>query len=1329
MIGALGYAQQIPVGKIGLEKGLSDNYILCIAQDEDGYMWFGTEWGLNKYDGRTITSYKVGAPTQNTISHNGINKLLVDTVQNLIWIGTKGAGLNTYNYRTQQFYHFPLHTDAPNATKANGITDICFDKDGDLWLSTYRAGLRKLNRKTHHIEPIELNNPALPKVYRIWCIEDDLQGHLFIGHWQSGLSIYSILDKTTKNFQHIPGDSESLPGNIVDDICFDTKGNIWIGTYGGLAIYHPETEKFTVFKYDPENPDGISNDDIRSVTQIGDEIWIGTWKGGINIIDLNTEDLSVPEKVKFRHIASSELPTGLSSPAIESIFSDSFGNIWMGSYGEGLNVISHIRPYFKTLSYAKLKGDIHGLSDKAVNCFTFGKDSLLYVGLNNGYVDIYKLNYKNEPFYKIKTIFPGNNILSMLSDSNGNIWFGRDIDGLMVYDTHKHTLSKPDFITENQCSGYMACMYEDSEQNLWFGTNCGIVKYNPYTKEVKEIAGNEIGLRDNFVRQIAGDVNGNLWIGSKINGVSVITPDFEVIEHFSVDDALGAQNINHIYRDSQDKMWVATKKGVTCFPSVKASNYGSHLMDISNGLKDNFVRSVTEGKDGEIWFTTNVGITKYTEQIQKFEHFDNNDGIPLGTFNSYATSKTSDGKILLGTQNGICYFNSNEVFILQEVPQTVLTNFEVYDSKANATLNCNSLANRKNIELKYSQNTISVQFNVMDYALNTIAEYAYQLSGINDNQWHTIKEGNKVTFRNLSPGQYSLSIRARIHNQQWSEHSSSVHFKIQPPYWLSWWAYAIYILITGIIVFAITFFYRRKLILENQLYLEKENHEREQKIHTERQQFFTNLTHELKTPLTLILSPIEELLKSEQNHHKLKLIHRSALRLNGLINQLMEFRKTETHNKQLTVRTENISLLLQTLVYKYKELNTNKKLSIEFYSETTSSLLLDREVFTSIMDNLISNAIKNTSEGQVIVIVKEIVTNEKSDIEIEVSDTGIGIPSDALSKIFDRYYQVKREQQISGTGIGLALVKSLVQLHKASIDVSSELSKGTSFYLRLNAMESYPEAIHFESQKTMDSKPHFEQLLIVEDNDDIRDYIADLFSKSMHVSTAKDGQEGLELAINNSPDLIVSDIMMPVMDGIEMCKKLKSNIITSHIPVILLTAKDSEADKTEGYSMGADSYLAKPFGANLLKARVDNLLQSRKKIATYFATAGYKKEMVSHSLSQLDDEFITKTIAVIEKNIDMEQMSVSFLAEKADMSYSSFSKKIKAITNLTVTEFIKDIKMQEAETLLLSGKHTVSEIASLVGYNSLAYFRKAFKDKFGTSPTQYLQQLANNRKK
>jgi len=1322
------YSQYFTIDKIGLENGLSDSYILCMAQDEDGFMWFGTEWGLNKYDGHTFTTYKVNSPESNTISHNGINKLLVDTAKNLIWIGTKGGGLNTFNYKSQQFFHFPLHTDEPNATKANGVTDICFDKDNNLWISTYRAGLRKLDKNTHHISWIQLQDVPLPDVYYIWCIEDDLQGNLYIGHWGNGLTILSTSDLTAKHFDYDPNNPEGLPGNEIVDICVDTRNNVWLGTHTGLAIYHPDNDKFTVFRYDKNNPNGLSNDDIHSITQIDNQIWIGTWKGGINILELENEDWTAPEKVRCRHIASGNLSTELSIPSIESIFGDSFGNIWIGTYGEGLNVISHITPYFGTLTYSKIKGDIHGLSEKSANCLTFDDDSLLYVGLNNGYVDIYRINYRNNPFYKIQTLFLDNNILCAMADGRGNIWVGRNTDGLLVDNIKKKTYKKPDFIKDDFCSEYNACMYKDRQQNLWFGSECGILKYNPHTNTIQETTGKKIGLRDDLIRQIIQDVNGNFWIGSAINGVALISPDFKIIKHFTVDDALGAQNINHIYQDSQNKIWVATKNGVTCFPSIKDQDYQSFILNTDSGLNDNFIRSVVEGKPGEIWLATNAGLSRYTEQDKKIENFDNTDGIPWGTFNSGAAIKIADGTIILGSQNGICYFDPKIDFIKQVVPPTVITKLEVYDSKAGSTFKSINIPVENSLELKHYQNTLLIEFNVMDYALNNLAEYSYILKGIDDDIWHPTNSNNQVTFRNLLPGRYTFHVRARIHNQEWSSKTDSIYFRIKPPFWHTWWAISIYILLTCLVVFAIIVFYRRRLILENQLYLEKENHIREHEINNERLQFFTNITHELKTPLTLILSPIEDLLQKDKENKKLSLIHKSAVRLNELINQLMEFRKSEAQNKQLSVRKEDISRILREIVLKYKELNNNNELSIEFFSETSVNLFLDREVLTIIMDNLISNALKNTPRGKIIVIVREIRSDNFRTMEIEVLDTGIGIPEDALDKIFNRYYQVKRENHVSGTGIGLALVKNLVKLHKATIEVKSKLYEGTSFFIRFNTNESYPEALHDESTTTAfeQERSNVQQLLVIEDNEDIRNYIADIFADSFEILSAKDGQEGLQLAMDKMPDIIISDIMMPRMDGIELCRRLKADINTSHIPVILFTAKDTDQDKTKGYLTGADSYLTKPFRSELLKIRVQNLLLGREKIAEYFSSGNYKKDVAITSLTKLDNEFINRTITIIEDNIDLEQMSVSFLADQQRMSYSSFTRKLKAITGLTVTEFVKDIKMQHAEQLLLSGKYTISEIAYQVGYSSMAYFRKAFKEKFGTSPSQYIQNLGRS---
>ncbi len=1322
---SLSSGQQLgTIHKIGQEEGLSDNYILSIDQDEKGYLWIGTEWGLNRYNGREFTSYKVNLDDTNTVSHNGINKVLVDTTEHVIWIGTKGAGLNTYNYKTDQFYHYPLHTNARNATRANGITDICFTDDGKLWLSTYRAGLRLLDKTTNKIKRIELTGANLPEVYRIWCIEDDLNGHLYIGHWGDGFTVYSTKDSLAKNYYASPHLPQGLPGNDVVDICIDDKNNAWLATNEGLARYNPVKETFTVFQMQANQPESLSDNHIRSVMQIGQELYIGTLNGGVNILDLERTDFSKPEEAKFKHLQAGNLPSNLSSPAIERMFQDAFGNIWLGTYGEGLNVIQHTQSFFKTLSYANIIGDKHGLSGRSVNCLGSGENKQLYMGLSNGLVDIYQPNSKGYPFYKTQTLNLEHSILCEWYSSEGIWWFGCKGEGLKTYDPNKKSIHLPTRLTKQFCTDRVSCLFEDREQNMWIGTDCGILKYNPRTGSIEQRNGSEIGLRDNLIRQIIQDVNGNLWVGSEINGVALITTDFELLEYFYVGHGLKAHNINDIYEDAQNRIWVATKKGLSCFPDVKDFKYDSFTLDLASGLEDNYIRSVMEGQKDEIWMTSNAGISRYQYLNQKIDNFNQKDGIPRENFNNGSAIKLPDGTLIFGSQNGICYFNAHRPLPSVRLPPTLITQIEVYDAKVRTTQKLNGQSDLSQLEFSHSQNTLSFSFHIMDYAYTDKVSYSYLLEGIGDNVWHTSETGNKVSFRNLAPGTYTFHVKAGLQNPEINAQSDRIQFKIKRPFWKTWAARIFYILFVGILIYLILDFFKRKIELENQLFYEKENANREQEINQERLSFFTNIAHELKTPLTLILSPLEDWIQQEGGNKKLRLIHNNAVRLNELIKQLMEFRKSETQHKPLAVKKASLTPLVNEIILKYKELNKNPDLRINAQLNTCPQLWIDPEILTMILDNLISNALKNTPQGNVNISLKAVKIENKDWVEIKVQDTGIGIPTEELSKIFDRYYQVKREQKIPGTGIGLALVRNLIALHKATISVESKVNEGSTFTLRFSCDERYPEAQQL-SEEVAPSPLNKEapQMLIIEDNEDIKNYIADIFRTEFEVYTARDGQEGFALAKEKVPDIIISDVMMPIMDGNELCQLLKGNINTSHIPIVLLTAKDSEQDKLAGYLRGADSYLTKPFRSELLKTRVQNLLQNRAQIAAYISSGHIKKDELHKALSAIDHDFIKQTLDLIEKNIEMEQMTVSFLAEQRHMSNSSFSRKIKAITGLTVTELIKETKIKRAEELLLSGKYSISETAYHLGYSSLAYFRKVFKEKYGTSPSQYLENI------
>ncbi|HJC95692.1 MAG TPA: response regulator, partial [Candidatus Phocaeicola gallinarum] len=547
----------------------------------------------------------------------------------------------------------------------------------------------------------------------------------------------------------------------------------------------------------------------------------------------------------------------------------------------------------------------------------------------------------------------------------------------------------------------------------------------------------------------------------------------------------------------------------------------------------------------------------------------------------------------------------------------------------------------------------------------------------------------------------------------------------------------------GLVVGALMF-YRRRL---NLIYLyesEKRNRIQERELTQERLRFYTNITHELRTPLTLILGPLEDLLKSHslvpKDKQKISVIHQSAVRLLNLINQLLEFRKAETQNRQLCVSQGNLAAVVHEIGLKYKELN--RKPSVDILIETESDnmqLFFDKEVITIVLDNLISNALKYTEQGKITLMLRWKERNASKYAEISVSDTGYGIDAEALPHIFDRYYQERSEHQASGTGIGLALVKNLVNLHEAQIEVESKLNEGSIFTILLQADYVYPQALHGEN---MENEPHGAAaeaedvkeesqnnkpiVLVVEDNADISEYIAESLSEEFDVRIAENGKVGLQSAVKWVPDIIVSDVMMPVMDGIEMCRKIKDNICTCHIPVILLTAKDSLSDKEAGYQYGADSYMTKPFSASLLRTRIHNLLEMRRRLVERLSGASsmeIKKTVIAENCSKLDNEFLAKLTQLIEENLSQEKVDVKYLSDKLCMSSSTLYRKMKALTGLSTNEYVRKVKMRSAEKLLLEGKYTISEIAFMVGMNGTGYFRQCFKDEFGVSPSDYVKQL------
>lgn len=1199
------------IKKLGLEEGLSNSYVVDIVEDKNGYIWIATEEGLNKLEGGKFTSfYKANKGKLINLTGNELNSLFDDPNEPILWIGTQRAGLISFNYQNNTQIIYQHNYQDPHSIITNDITSIHPATDGNLWITTYWRGIEYLNKKTGKFT--HYNQQTIPELpsNTVWTAIDDNKGNLYIGHSNHGMSILSTKNKKVKNFTYDKSNNNSLPSNNIQCIFKDNTGNIWVGTEKGLVLYKPETETFIRLG---EKEPALSHR-IYDIQQFNEnELWIATEFGGIAIINLSKSLFNTAEEIQFIQAGDNEY--NLNNSTVRCLFQDSHQNIWAGTWGGGVNFLSSNTALFKSFSYSSKSSDSN-LNTPIASAVCLDKQNYLWIGTDGGGINVLKDGQRIATYTEQTNNLSGNSIQTALCDKQGNLWFGIFYGGIIFYDTHKKTFQQ--VFPKEYANQDVRSLYEDTEGNIWVGTSDGVFQINRDSKIILQ----HKHVPDNLVRTVIKDKKGQIWIGSFGGGIFLYSSKWELLKEFNTYQNFPSNTINQIFEDSKGYIWAATGEGLVQFDNKSPWEY--KVYQRNEGLANTFIWAIEEDENQNIWFSTNQGISCFVRNERNIYNYDFRDNIPMASFTGRSVCKDKNGTMYFGSTNGLCYFTPSNILEKRQSPKATIGKITIFEPLVSENSNETeiSLINKESVQLKYLQNSFNISFNIQDYSLNERIEYAYMLKGL-ENSWYTVKDPNNVTFRNLPPGKYEFMIKTRIRNQEWSDEISSIEIIIAPPLWLSWWAKLLYV-ISGVgLLFIGLWAYKRKLNLEYLYESEKKSHEQEQELNDERLRFYTNITHELRTPLTLILGPLEDLVKSNtlssKDHHRISVIHQSAVRLLNLINQILDFRKTETQNKRLCVTKGNLTSAVYETGLKYKELNNKPEIQILIEVEEENMVLFfDKEVITMILDNLISNALKYTEKGYIRIRAEWVTENGIRYAQLSVEDTGYGIGQDALAHIFERYYQESGEHQASGTGIGLALVKNLVKLHEGDIQVKSLPEIGTTFYLRLPAGNTYPQALHGEDihtdkQDGKEEEPIEKQevadkdknarpiILVVEDNADIRDYIADSFTDLYEIKTAANGKEGLQIATDCIPDIIVSDIMMPVMNGVVMCQKLKADIRTSHIPVILLTAKDSITDKEEGYQAGADSYLTKPFSAGLLQSRISNLLTQRRLLSERFA--------------------------------------------------------------------------------------------------------------------------------
>lgn len=1297
------------VRHLDVEDGLSNNFVLAMAQDKRGCVWVATDVGLNCFDGNRFTVYKAH---NSGLAGDALNTLLYDSDRDVLWIGGKFGGLCAYDGKTGRFHTYEGTKDM----RLWNVAHLAWAADGGIWVVPHHAAPLHFDPRTKRFTTLAEMGITLD-FHSNWCVCEDA-GLLYVGHSRGGMSIVDLKRKTVCRLKHAPHSSGSLPGNSVYTICKDRQGHLWVGTEWGIGLWNPIEKNFVKFRHQPGNPSSLVADHVYAICEMNDgKLWIACDIGGISILDLRQVYFKRPEEVAFEHLLPVAAGGRLSSGNIRTFLQDSFGNVWIGNYSSGLDFIGHVRPAFQTLG----EKPVYGLCRDGKGRVWAGGDNGLWLLGDDGPMGLFDLSRE--------LLRPYGRVNAIVEECPGMLLLGVSENGVLRFDTRIGRVERLDISPQDVS---VNTFFRDDDGRIWMGTVLGLCSFDGRTVRWEEELNRQ--LPEKSVCGILRDRQGKLWVGTYGWGIRVFDRKGQAVAELNTATGFPDNTVISLLEDSRGGVWVATRAGLGYIRDTRhpmAYEFYGH----GHGLEDVYVRSVQEDAHEGIWIATNNGVSHWDADRKCFDNFDFRDGIPSGNFCDRAACLDSSGVFCLGSLSGVCRFSPLDLdTISRHVAGIQILECREMDSRTGRGGALLLPGENGVVELPHDRNTFRISFSVPDYSQNRQVEYAYRMSGAED-EWVHVGDENHIVFRSIPPGHYRFQVKARLRNGLWDEKNvATLQVRVHPPVWRTWYAYVFYGLAAACLFVFGGYAYKRKLAARAARAAEVKRLHDEQELNDERLRFYTNITHELRTPLTLIVGPLEDLAGDGSlavaYRKKIGLVYKNALRLLDQVNRLLDFRKVETQNRRLSVSKGWLGCLVKEVGLRYKELNRNP--SVEFRIEVPAGdvrIWFDREVVATILDNLLGNAMKYTPSGHIDLRLRTGEEGGRPYAEISVSDTGYGISPQALPHIFDRYYQAEERHQASGSGIGLALVKALADLHEAALCVESELGKGTVFTLRLWADQTYPQALH--SGDAVDGTAVNEDgtdggplLLVVEDNEDIRDYVASSFPEGFRVVTAANGKEGWEKARQLVPDVVVSDIMMPEMDGTELCRKMKEDVRTCHIPVILLTAKDSIQDKEEGYESGADSYLTKPFSAKLLYSRVRNLLEGRKRLAQWVADKAKGSERPLSSglrLSKLDEDFLRRFTDVVTAHICEERLDIPFMAEQMNMSVSTLYRKLKGLTGLSGNELIRKIKLKRGLCLMTEQGFNVTEAAYASGFNDVGHFRRCFKEEYGESPSKYVR--------
>jgi signal transduction histidine kinase/ligand-binding sensor domain-containing protein/DNA-binding response OmpR family regulator len=1337
--------------KIDASKGLSNSEIRCIYKDRTGFMWFGTPSGLNRYDGYEIITYKQNLVSSRHNTSNNDMQIIQEDALGRLWIKTR-SGFCIYDPGTERFEDdvnplFEKYSEAGDFWNSpEAVMYIDFGKN--FWFVA-PDGVRKYDVQGEKCivfkqgEEGGIGRGIVRDIKqgqnRYWFLFDD--GVLECMEAQSSKIIRR--DSTLREAARLRNTRDLR-------LFIDSEGNVWvygIGMHYGLACYNTTSGKWANYSTASPVRRRISNNVVSSVEEDDrGNIWIGTDHGGINLIDKATGDISV-----LRHDAQDG--SSITEDAIKCIYRDDTGIMWIGTYKKGVCY------YHESIYKFSVRREAADMPFPDVNCFYEAADRNLWLGTNGGgllYFDRGRGRYVSHTHREGANSPAGDIIVSLAADREGRLWIGYYLAGLDRFDgsTFTHIGRGSDNPLNDNNAWVLRC---DREGNMWVGTlNGGLVVLDAGSGErIKHFD------TKGSVYSIIETMDGDMLVGSQ-SGLYIYNRERDGLDPYEKDTfdsiQLSRADINNLYEDSRGLLWIGTKNGLFVF-----NRYSMHVQafTVESGLSSDMVQSILEDREHNMWIATNRGLTKVkvSTSAQKAGYFynltgyDSSDGLQGDMFNYNAAYLSSRSELIFGGSDGYNIFTATDIRYNHNAPRIRATDFSIYNqslhpgqSYKGRVILRQSITKTREINLHYTDNYFTVAFAALDYCMPGRSRYYYKLEGFNAQWLETGNDSRKVTYTNLNPGSYTLFLKAVNNDGVESNEPLVIKINIAPPFWLTLWAWMAYgfLAVTGVAV-GIWQLHRRS---ERKLSSARERMKVTQQLEMDEMKlrFFTNVSHDFRTPLTLILSPLDELLSRARDEEKelIGIIRRNATHLLTLVNQLLDFRRLDGGAPVLSESLGDITVFVGQQIELFEQGMARRGISITYNPDVDRlHMLFDAEKMSKALINILSNAYKFTPQGGSISVT--LSQTDRSHIRIDITDTGIGIPEDELGRVFERFYQVRRgaaDNNYQGSGIGLHISREFIALHGGEIWAERNHPQGSRFVITLpirkgDITPAIPPALTepltdaicepicdticdgeddaFDREFRLNNT---NRLLIVEDSRELLDLIAARFAPLYTVLTATDGNGGLAVAVREMPDLILSDVMMPVMDGVEMSRRIKGDIRTSHIPIILLTAKTGEESKLEGLRAGADDYITKPFNQDILEVKVHNLIEATRRRREIIGRR-IRIEPSRISVGSIDDRLIERAIEYTEINMADDRLSVRELSRELGMSRVQLYKKLLSLTGKTPIEFIRIIRLKRAAQLLADSSLSVSEIAYRVGFNNPKYFRKYFRDEFGVLPSRY----------